>query len=226
MSFLEKMEKYSKFGSWAVWESTNPNGLFEKEQDMNENIDFIQYANELQPSNYVILAMNPGGTFNEHNAKKATKKAKVSGRRWSNFHNIGRSRDYLLAKAIMSTRCYGTYMTDLFPVVGSASKDVEKFINNKNNINVVNRFIKEFDEEMSCLLPNESEIILICIGKYVYKYAKKYLINNSNLEKKYKPYQFPHYSSQNGGQVSSSINSPKYYPAVFRDKIKEYHLDL
>ena len=28
------------------------------------------------------------------------------------------------------------------------------------------------------------------------------------------------------GQVSSSINSSKYYSAVFRDKIKEYHFDL
>lgn len=226
MDILEKMEPYSELGSWAIWESNNPNGLLEKEKDLVEDMDFNKYVSALQQSNYVILAMNPGGVYNEEKALNSTRKISAINRKWSNFHNIGVSRDFLLGRAIMETKLKGSYMTDLFPIVGSKSDVIKKFVNDKNNKLLVDKFIQEFDEEMNCLLPNEEEIRLICIGKDVFKLAKKLLVDNKNLKYRYCVFEFPHYSSSNNGQVSSDKNSEKFYPKVIREKIVEQQLDL
>lgn len=226
MNILEKMEPYSGLSSWAMWESNNPNGLLEKEKDLVEDMDFNKYVSILQPSNYIILAMNPGGVYNEEVARKSTRKISAINRKWSNFHNIGRSRDFLLGRAIMETKLKGSYMTDLFPIVGSKSDVIKKFINDKNNKLFVSNLIKEFDEEMNCLLPNEKEIRLICIGKDVYNWANKLLVENKNLKFKYKTYEFPHYSAANSAQVSNKENSEKFYSKVIKQKIKEQQLDL
>ncbi len=226
MNILEKMEPYSGLSSWAIWESSNPNGLLEKEKDLIEDMDFNKYVGTLQQSNYVILAMNPGGAYNEEIALNSTRKIRTDNRKWSNFHNIGRSRDFLLGRAIMETKLKGSYMTDLFPIVGSKSNDIKKFINDKKNKTLVDNLIKEFDEEMNCLLPNEKEIRLICIGKDVFNWANKLLVENKNLKFNYCPHEFPHYSSANSGQVSNKENSEKFYPKVIKQKIKEYQLDL
>ena len=210
-----------------IWESTNPSGFLEKEQDTNENIDFSKYIDKLQPSNYVILAMNPGGDYDEESLKKVTRKAKADGRQWSNFHNRGTIRDFLLGNAITETKLMGTYMTDLFPIVGSNSGEISTVINDKKNIDIIDRLIREFDEEMTCLLPDEPEIKLICLGTYVHKKANKLLVKNPNLNHKYSTYLFPHYSGANCAQVSNLPEDEKrYYPNVVKNKIKEYDLDL
>lgn len=224
MNILERMNGYSKLSSWAMWESNNSNGLLEKEKDLKEDIDFNKYIDILQPSNFVILAMNPGGIYNKDDAKKATRKIVNNKRQWSNFHNIGRSRDYLLGRAMMETKLKGSYMTDLFPIEGSASNDVKKFINNKDNIGIVNRLIEEFDEEMTCLIPNHQEVRLICLGSTVEKWAKVFLVGNNKLNKTYYIYKLPHYSSSNQKQVSSDPKSEKFYPTVVKRKIEEYKL--
>lgn len=233
MDILERMGKYSDLGSWAIWESNNNNNLFTKEGDLNEEINFKTYIKELQPSNYVILAMNPGGIFDEEQAKKATRKSSSNSRKWSNFHNNGKSRDYLLAAAIMDTKLKGSYMTDLFPFIGSDSKVIEKFVKNPNNNDIVRRIVEEFDKEMSCLLPDQNEVILICLGKNVESWAKKYLVQNVQnfeLQKKYEAYYFQHYSQSNCKNVSSNPDDSRYYPIVFRNQIntyrKKYRLDL
>lgn len=225
MDILKRMEGYSDLGSWAIWKSNNPDGVLEKEDDLQENINFEEYIDKLQPSNYVILAMNPGGNFNEKRAKKVTRKSCCNVRKWSNFHNVGKSRDYLFASAIMKTKLYGSYMTDLFPFEGSYSDSIVDFVENQENIHLIQRLIKEFDEEMVCLLPDEEEIILICIGTNVKKWAKKYLVKNSNLRKRYKVFYFPHYSSRNRF-VSPKKDSNIYYSKVFKKKIDEYQLYL
>ena len=107
MDILKRMECYSDLGSWAIWESNNGN-FFEKEKDLDENINFVEYIDKLQPSNYVILGMNPGGVFDEERAKVSTRKSSSNLRKWSNFHNVGKSRDYLLASAVMETKLYGS----------------------------------------------------------------------------------------------------------------------
>ena len=224
MDILKRMEAYSDLGSWAIWESNN--NLFTKEEDLNKNINFKTYINELQPSNYVILAMNPGGMFDEQQAKKATRKSSSNSRKWSNFHNIGKSRDYLLAAAIMDTKLKGSYMTDLFPFIGSDSNIIEKFVNNSKNNDIVSRIVNEFDEEMSCLLPNQNEVILICLGRKVESWANKYLVQNLKIQKEYKAYYFQHYSKSNCKNVSSNPDNPKYYPTVIRNQINTYGLDL
>lgn len=168
--------------------------------------------------------MNPGGRYNEDNAKKATRKVVNNKRQWSNFHNIGRSRDYLLGRAMMETKFKGSYMTDLFPVEGSPSKEVKNFIENKDNSNLVNRLIEEFDEEMTCLLPNQKEIRLICLGSTVAKWAKIFLVGNEKLNKTYSIYKLPHYSSSNNKYVLPDPESEKFYPKVVKRKIEEYNL--
>lgn len=99
--------------------------------------------------------MNPSGEFDEINAQNSTRKSNCNGRKWSNFHNIGKSRDYLLGRAIMETKLKGSYMTDLFPIVGSKSDVIKKYVKDKNNKFSIDNLIREFDEEMKCLLPNE-----------------------------------------------------------------------
>lgn len=224
MNILRRMEDYSDLGSWAIWESTK-HDRFETEDDMNENIQFEKYVGKFQPSNYVLLAMNPGGIFDQDKAKQSTRKSSHNKRRWANFHNIGKSRDYLLAAAVMETKLHGSYMTDFFPFIGSDSKAVERFVKAPDNADVIDRLIHEFDDEMNCLLPNQNEIILICLSRLVEKWSKKYLVKNPNLQKKYTIYYFPHYSPVNT-HVSSKKDSDKYYPKEFRKKIVEYQLDL
>lgn len=223
MDILKRMEGYSDLGSWAIWKSNNPDGVLEKEDDLQENINFEEYIDKLQPSNYVILAMNPGGNFNEKRAKKVTRKSCCNVRKWSNFHNVGKSRDYLFASAIMKTKLYGSYMTDLFPFEGSDSNSIVDFVENQENIDLIQRLIKEFDEEMVCLLPDEEEIILICIGKKVKEWVNLYLENNLCLNKKYRGYFFPHYSERNE-HVSPVKSDNHYYPKVFLEKMEKYGL--
>ncbi|WP_285123140.1 hypothetical protein, partial [Lactococcus petauri] len=113
----KQMEEYSALASWAIWESTRYDGGFHKESDLVMDIDFTKYEDDLQKSNTVFVAMNPGGEFDKDKSKLSTRKRNSIERSWNNFHNVGRSRDYLLAQAIKSTPESGSYMTDFFPIV-------------------------------------------------------------------------------------------------------------
>lgn len=228
VDYLERMEEYSWLGSWAIWE--NKNGKkFAKEEDVNEEISFDNYKKELQPSNFVILGLNPGNIENNesgvmHHRKK--RKTEIE-RPWSNFHNVGRSRDYLLAEAIRGTVLEGSYMTDLFPNYNSDSVDFKKrFINNREKEDDLKTAINEFDEEMSLLVDNTDIVRLICIGGAVYDYVNKYLVENKlnlDLKRKYEIYKFYHYSGRNL-KVSSKEDSDIYYPNIFKKTIEEYGL--
>ncbi len=68
-NYLKKMENYSGLGSWAIWKSIRKDGSFQKEQDLDTEMNFEFYVEDLQKSNTVFLAMNPGGEFNEEEAK-------------------------------------------------------------------------------------------------------------------------------------------------------------
>ena len=228
VDYLKRMEEYSWLGSWAIWE--NKNGKkFAKEEDVNEEISFDKYESKLQPSNYVILGLNPGNIINnESGVMNHRKKRKTETERpWRNFHNVGRSRDYLLAEAIRGTILEGSYMTDLFPIYNSDSFDfIKRFIKNREKEDVLKTAIKEFDEEMSLLVDNTDIVRLICIGGAVYDYANKYLVENKlnlDLKRKYEVYKFYHYSGRNL-KVSSKEDSDIYYPNIFKKTIEEYGL--
>lgn len=224
--YIECMKNYSALASWAVWESNSNDGEFKKEKDLVENINFSNYKSCLQKSNTVFLAMNPGGTFNEDEAKKATRIRKASKRSWSNFHNVGKSRDYLLAQAIKNTPEWGSYMTDIFPIVGSDSSVITKFINSKENKEIVEKLILEFDEEMSLLFSKDKEVKLLCIGKSSYNWANKFLVNsNIPLKKTYKTFYLPHYSGANNGGIKNKaieLGVENYYPTVIKTLLKKY----
>lgn len=49
---LEKVQEYSRLGSWAIWESSRDDNRFLVEKDLVEEIDFksmkINYKNRMQ----------------------------------------------------------------------------------------------------------------------------------------------------------------------------------
>ncbi|MGX6969566.1 hypothetical protein [Vagococcus bubulae] len=222
---IERMRGYSALASWAVWESNRADGEFKNEADLVEDIDFSIYEDQLKKSNTIFVAMNPGGEFDEEKAKLATRKIENKERPWNNFHNVGRSRDYLLAQAIKGTPEYGSYMTDFFPIVGSNSSTITKFINSIDNKELLERLILEFDEEISLLLPKEKEIRLLCIGKKPYEWSEKFLINSKlKLKKTYKIFYIPHYSGANNGGIKNEaekLGVENYYPTVVKTILKK-----
>lgn len=223
---VEKMKNYSALGSWAIWESNRNDGEFIQEADLVEDIDFIKYENQLQKSNTVFVAMNPGGEFDKGKSKLSTRKKEDKERPWNNFHNVGRSRDYLLAQAIKNTPESGSYMTDFFPIIGSDSAKVKKFINSKENKELVEKLVLEFDEEISLLLPQEKEVRLICIGNTPFDWAKKFLINPEiPLKKDYKIFKIPHYSGSNNGGIkrkAEELGVDNYYPEVVKTLLEKF----
>ena len=237
-NLLETMYDYSGLGSWAVWESEREDGSFKNDKDIKIDIDFSLYKNELQKTNTVILAMNPGGTFIEKDAETATRKIKFGDYNWGNFHSQG-GNDSRLAEALRNTPEWGSYMTDIFPIVGSDSETITKFINNKKNENVVQRLIHEFDEEMLLLFSGKSEIELLCIGDKSFKWAKKFLVGRnskiSGLKNTYKIYQLPHYSGSANGSISKKCVDlgfkkkedkleAKHYSKLFSNTLTEQRL--
>lgn len=192
-NILERMNEYNSFSSWAIWESKRENHKFEKATDLITDIDFKKYEGNLQENNIVVLGMNPGGTPNISEAKTLSRKGQNKDRPWNNFHNQ-KSNDHYLAQALSNTKVYGSYMTDLFPIIGSESKDVRLFVDSEENQRIVKRFILEFDEEMELLLPNEPNIKLLCIGKDTARWAKKYLTDEFPSKKNYEILRIPHYS--------------------------------
>lgn len=228
-NYLEKMREYSWLASWAIWESENGEH-FLKEADLKEDIDFSEYKNKLNPSNFVILGLNPGKLPNIETGViyPRSRIDNFDVRPWSNFHNVGRSRDYLLAEAVMGTVLEGSYMTDLFPIYTSNSgEDIKKFIAKSDNKEALKKSIIEFDFEMDALFHNYETVRLICIGNDAYYYANEYLIENSlnlKLNKSYETYKFYHYSGMNR-KVSSKVEKDNYYPKLFKQTINEYGLD-
>ncbi|MGT2800731.1 hypothetical protein [Streptococcus marmotae] len=201
MNLLERMKPYSKCGAWAIWESNREDGHFIAPNDMVEDTDFSKFIDELQPNNYVILGMNPGGVLDPEAAKTATRLSNNVERPWNNFHNIGKSNDHGFAEALNNSILRGSYMTDFFPIPGSSSDGVIKFVTQKENAKLVERLVKELDEELHKLLPDQEEIILICIGSTSKAWTNKYLIEPSTrikgLKNTYKVIGLPHYSNAN-----------------------------
>lgn len=223
---IERMKGYSALASWAIWESNREDGEFKKEIDLVEEIDFSKYENSLQNSNAIFVAMNPGGIYNEEKAKLSTRKKSDKERGWNNFHNVGKSRDYLLAQAIKDTPESGSYMTDFFPICGSKGSEVKSFINSKENKELVEKLVLELDEEISLLLPSENEVRLICIGKDSFEWASKFLIKaDLPLKKAYKIFCIPHYSGSNNGGIkkkADELGVENYYPTVVKTLLEKY----
>lgn len=228
-NYLEIMREYSWLASWAIWESENGEH-FLREADLREDIDFSNYINKLNPSNFVILGLNPGKLPKIETGViyPRSRSDNFDVRPWSNFHNVGQSRDYLLAEAVMGTVLEGSYMTDLFPIYTSNSgKDIDNFIANPDNEESLKKLIIEFDCEMNALFHNHETIRLICIGNDAYSHANDYLIKNNlnlKLNKSYETYKFYHYSGMNR-KVSPVVDKDNYYPKLFKQTIKDYGLD-
>lgn len=222
-NYLDIMKDYASLSSWAIWESKN-NEKFEKEADMEVGIDFNKYKDKLQKSNFVVLGLNPGNYKDQAREKFFSRKEKLDVKKWNNFHNDGRSRDYLLAEAIRGTVVEGSYMTDLLSVYCSDSSKISSIV--KNNKDKIIESIIEFDESMSKLIDESDTIRLICLGTKTYYYASRFLEKNKlniNLKKKYLAYKFPHYSGANR-HVSNDCKKDNYYPKKFKEILEQFNL--
>lgn len=232
-NMLLRMKDYSKIGSWAVWESHLPDGDFQKEADLIEDIDLTPYLSQLQPSNKVIIAMNPGGVFEEVVAKTVSRKQADDSRPWSNFHNVGRSRDFKLAKALNQSSLRGSYMTDFFPIIGSGSSEISRFIKKPAHREIVVGLVKELDEELSLLLPDAEVVDLICVGNQARDWANLFLINPKTrvegLNKQYQVYSIPHYSGAANGHITKLAKQRGIkpdYPEVVKAILSEQGIEL
>lgn len=225
---IERMKDYSAFASWAVWEISSEGQPFDKDSDLNVN--FEEHKDELQLGNTVFLGMNPAGEFDLEKAKKA--KRRVSDKNaWNNFHNKGKNNDHLLAEAIINTPEKGSYMTDLFPIVGSSSsKEVKQFIKRKENRDIIKRLIIEFDEEMSLL--KLDKVNLLCLGATTLNFANEFLLYSPDIKLNnfYQTFFIPHHSSSGRRTVNENaekLGVVNYYPTVvqtFLDYYRRYFI--
>lgn len=224
-NLIQEVKPYSHLCSWAIWESTNADKTFTKEKDLKEDIDFSIYQNELQQSNSIIIAMNPGGDFDEELARKVSRKCpNISEikRPFNNFHNVGKSCDYRLAQALNDSKLRGSYMTDFFPIRGSNSNQITRFI--ENNPDVAERLVRELKDEIELILPKQDTINIICVGSTANTWADKYL-----KDPKFKKFIIHHYSGAGNGHLAkyAKINGiENNYKAIVKHRLSSQGLDI
>lgn len=191
------IERYNKlkemFGytsSWTIWKEA---GSTAKSNTDDMSIFDDEKICDVLNNQYVFVALNGSSTH-----------GKQEDRPWKNFHSSYRyQHDYKLRYALVNTRFWGSYITDIikeFPEVDSSK--VKSFL--KKNPKVIEKNIRIFEDELSIL--SDKKPILIAIGN------DSYDILNNNLSDKYRIYKIKHYSYQIGQknyrkEVLSILNS-------------------
>lgn len=103
MDLLDRMRRHSSHASWAVWERT-AEGHLTGESTFPEDA-----AHSLNPR-AVLVSLNPAraGVHTEPGMESS----------WANFHSANpKHNDIFLAHALVDTRFWGAYMTDLHPTI-------------------------------------------------------------------------------------------------------------
>ena len=130
---------------------------------------------EIKRNKYVFVGLNASSTHGIQQTKA-----------WINFHSSYRyQNDYKLRYALMETRFWGSYITDVikhYPEVDSAK--VMKYLKQHND--VIENNINDFKREIAILSKNKP--ILIAIG------TDSFNILNAYLSNEYKIVKIPHYS--------------------------------
>lgn len=161
-------EKYGFLSSWALWSlPTNSPKSNTSDLSIFNNNNLLSLLN----SDYVFVGLNVSKNKDINENKY-----------WWNFHsNSPHQNDFKLRYALMNTKFWGSYMTDIIKNHTEVnSKQVMAFL--EQNPNIVEQNIKEFKEEI-CLLNNKTKPKLITMGNSVYKILSKYLSNEYTIVK-------------------------------------------
>lgn len=166
--------KYGIVSSWAVWSSP--------QQTAKSNTSDMSWLEEgglldVLDTGFVFIGLNVSSAYGDI--------LSASGQFWTNFHSGYRyQNDYKLRYALMNTRYWGSYMTDVikyFPEVDSGK--VKQHI--KSHPDVVGHNIETLKEELGYLQPNS---VLVAMGHVVYRILLK------NFGDEYRIVKIPHYS--------------------------------
>lgn len=173
-TYLEMEKKYGDVGSWAVWRKPG-NTPKSNTSDMTV-FDDPKLLDILNP-NYVFVGLNGSSTHGNWMGDTY--------RPWLNFHSgYSRQNDYKLRYALMGTKYWGSYITDVikhYPEVDSGK--VQDYL--KNNPEEIKKNIEIFMKEISCLGTNP---VIVAMGGQAYKILKK------NLPDSYNVVEIMHYS--------------------------------
>lgn len=103
MNLLDRMNRYSPEASWAVWERT-PEGSLTGLATFPRDA-----ATQLNPE-AIFVSLNP--------ARAGVGPGPDQAPDWANFHSANpKHNDIFLAHALVDTRFWGAYMTDLHPTI-------------------------------------------------------------------------------------------------------------
>lgn len=171
-SYEKLKNEYGDISSWTIWELPTNNA-----KSNTSNICFFDDNDITSKLNnkYVFVGLNASSTHGIQQTKA-----------WINFHSSYRyQNDYKLRYALMETRFWGSYITDVikhYPEVDSAK--VMKYLKQHND--VIENNINDFKREIAILSKNKP--ILIAIG------TDSFNILNAYLSNEYKIVKIPHYS--------------------------------
>ena len=171
-SYEKLKNEYGDISSWTIWELPTNNA-----KSNTSNICFFDDNDITSKLNnkYVFVGLNASSTHGIQQTKA-----------WINFHSSYRyQNDYKLRYALMETRFWGSYITDVikhYPEVYSAK--VMKYLKQHND--VIENNINDFKREIAILSKNKP--ILIAIG------TDSFNILNAYLSNEYKIVKIPHYS--------------------------------
>lgn len=171
-SYEKLKNEYGDISSWTIWELPTNNA-----KSNTSNIYFFDDNDITSKLNnkYVFVGLNASSTHGIQQTKA-----------WINFHSSYRyQNDYKLRYALMETRFWGSYITDVikhYPEVDSAK--VMKYLKQHND--VIENNINDFKREIAILSKNKP--ILIAIG------TDSFNILNAYLSSEYKIVKIPHYS--------------------------------
>ena len=151
-------KKYGKVASWAVWGEV---GVTVKSN--TDNMDWIKDGNLLRTLNtgFVFVGLNFSGTHEE-----GPHRCKV----WRNFHSGDnrRQNDFKLRFALLKTRYWGSYITDL--IKNHPDVDSDRVMNYlRENPKELEKNISSFGKEIALLGGNP---VLVALGVDVYKLLK------------------------------------------------------
>lgn len=160
------LAKYGDVASWAIWKSPG-----DTPRSNTEDLSIFDDA-------HIIERLNPKYVFVGLNASSTHGKQVNQNKPWHNFHSAyARQNDYKLRYALMHTRFWGGYITDIikrYPEVDSSK--VREFL--RRHPKVVESNIREFKEELDVL---GGEPVLIAMGRAAYDILEKYLADDYRL---------------------------------------------
>ena len=179
MNLLERMSAYQRDASWAVW-PTDDGGNLTGESQFPE-----VEARGILREQAMIVSLNPSGIRAADGSERAGP--------WSNFHSPNKvHNDDFLASALVHTRLWGCFMTDLHPTIWES--DSRKL--GRIPSSAIDQAVATLVEQARLL--GEVQLI-VAVGSATHRHLQKRLpvireqLGNPNL----RLVRIPHYSKAN-----------------------------